>query len=167
MKRSLLLVLLLLTACVPVTVTAVFPTSSPVSEIPLSPTADVEMETAFAQAHATLHEFIQRIATPNASRTFAALKVRFELPDGTSQDIWCDNVTYIDGQFTGNMGDDIPALRLAFDDRITIPAADIVDWMVVENDKLIGGFTIRLAYSRMTPEEQQLFLNDAGYSVDE
>lgn len=167
MKRPLLLILLFLTACAPITTTAVFPTSSPVLVIPFSPTVDFEMEAAFTQAHATLHEFIQHIATPNITRTFAALKVRFKLPDGSAQDIWCDNVTHRDDQFTGNMGDDIPALRLAFDDRITIPAADILDWMIVENGKLIGGFTIRVAYSRMTPEEQQLFLNDAGYSVDE
>jgi hypothetical protein len=37
----------------------------------------------------------------------------------------------------------------------------------VEDGHLIGGYTIRLAYSRMTPEEKEFFLNDAGYSIDE
>jgi len=126
-----------------------------------------QMESAFAEALATLDEFIQLLAEPNPTRTFAALKIRFTLPDGTAQDIWCDDVTYADDQFTGNMGDDIPSLRLAFGDRIALSQNDIVDWMIVQDGKLIGGFTIRVAYSRMTPAEKEFFLNDAGYSIDE
>lgn len=128
---------------------------------------DPEMGSAFAEARASLDEFVQRLDDPNPTRTFAALKVRFTLPDGSTLDIWCDDVAYEDGQFTGNLGDDLPSLKLSFGDRLAISPDDIVDWMIVEDGKLIGGFTIRLAYSRMTPEEKQFFLNDAGYSIDE
>ena len=64
------------------------------------------------------------------------------------------------------MGDDLPLLHLAFDDRLVINEADIIDWMIVENHKLVGGFTIRLAYSRMTPEEQKRFLESLDYSLE-
>ena len=129
--------------------------------------SDPEMESAFAQARASLGEFIMHIAAPNPAREFAALKVRFTLPDGSTQDIWCDDVTHEDGQFTGNMGDDIPALKLSFGDRITIPIETILDWMIVQDGKLLGGFTIRVAFSRMTPAEKEFFLDDAGYSINE
>jgi uncharacterized protein YegJ (DUF2314 family) len=124
------------------------------------------MESAFAEARASLDQFIQLLASPNPTRTFVALKVRFTSPDG-GQDIWVDNVTYEDGRFHGLMGDDLPALRLEFGERVEVPVESILDWMIVEDGKLIGGFTIRLAYSRMTPEEKQFFLDDAGYSIDE
>ena len=65
------------------------------------------------------------------------------------------------------MGDDIPALKLAFGDRIPLSQNDMVDWMIVQDGKLIGGFTIRVAFSRMTPAEKEFFLNEAGYSIDE
>ncbi|RJP53073.1 MAG: DUF2314 domain-containing protein [Anaerolineaceae bacterium] len=165
MKRALFL-LLFLSACAPSAVrptATIFPTAQPIQALP---TPDLEMESAFTEARATLDEFILYISIPK-EREFVALKVRFALPGETTQDIWCDEVTYEVGQFTGNMGDDIPSLKLSFDERVIISKTDIVDWMIVENGKLIGGFTIRVAYSRMTPEEQQLFLNDAGYSVDE
>lgn len=125
------------------------------------------MESAFAEARSSLDQFIQLLANPNPTRTFAALKARFRLPDASTQDIWCDEVVYEDGQFTGNMGDDILALHLSFGERLTISTEDILDWMIVQDGKLTGGFTIRVAYSRMTPEEKELFLNDAGYSMDE
>ena len=162
MKRFLFLFLFFINACIPAK-----PTLSPTSTAAESFITDSQMESAFAQARARLDEFIARIAAPNPSRIFVALKIRFTLPDGSTQDIWCDDVTHVNAQFTGNMGDDIPALKLAFGDRIPLSKNDIVDWMIVEDGKLIGGFTIRLAYSRMTPAEKQFFLNDAGYSLDE
>lgn len=162
MKHYLFLLLFFLAACVPVT-----PTPFPTATVTESSNTDPEMESAFAEARATLDEFIQLLAEPNPTRAFVALKIRFTLPDGTTQDIWCDDVTYADDQFTGNMGDDIPLLRLAFGDRISLSQNDIVDWMIVQDGKLIGGFTIRVAYSRMTPAEKEFFLNDAGYSIEE
>lgn len=162
MKRFLFLVLFVLAACVPAT-----PTPSPTATTTEAASMDPEMESAFAEARASLDQFIQLLAEPNPTRTFAALKIRFTLPDGTTQDIWCDEVTYKEGQFTGNMGDDLPSLRLYFGDRIPLSQNDIVDWMIVQDGKLIGGFTIRVAYSRMTPAEKEFFLNDAGYTIDE
>lgn len=156
MKHAFVL-LIFLAACVN------FP---PSGEEGSGPDSDPEMESAFAEARASLDQFIQLLASPNPTRTFVALKVRFTSPDG-GQDIWVDNVTYEDGRFHGLMGDDLPALRLEFGERVEVPVESILDWMIVEDGKLIGGFTIRLAYSRMTPEEKQFFLDDAGYSIDE
>ncbi|MFZ5902702.1 MAG: DUF2314 domain-containing protein [Chloroflexota bacterium] len=130
------------------------------------PAPDAEFEQAVSRARESLDEFKTLLQSPNPTRTFAALKVRFTSPDG-QQDIWVDNVTYEDGEFHGLMGDDLPALRLAFGERVDVPVEDILDWMIVEDGRLIGGYTIRLAYSRMTPEEKEFFLKDAGYSIDE
>jgi uncharacterized protein YegJ (DUF2314 family) len=166
MKLALIL-LLTLTACA---TRAALPTatSSPTSPpiVSASP-SDPEMAEAISNARATLSDFIAHLASPNPTREFAALKVRFTPPGDPSLDIWCDDVTYESGRFTANIGDDIPSLRLSFGDRIEIATADIIDWMIVQEGKLIGGYTIRLAYSRMTPAEKQLFLEDAGYSIEE
>jgi uncharacterized protein YegJ (DUF2314 family) len=112
-------------------------------------------------------EFIKRIITPHPARTFAAVKVRFFPPDAAPQDIWLDEVTYKDGVFHGLMGDDLPSLKLFFGDPVTAAPEEILDWMIVEDGKLIGGATIRLAYRRMTPEEKQNFLETLDYSLDE
>jgi uncharacterized protein YegJ (DUF2314 family) len=65
------------------------------------------------------------------------------------------------------LGDDIPSLKLSFGEVIVIPTEDIVDWMIVEDGKLIGGYTILLAYERMSPEEKERFLEAIDYSMED
>jgi uncharacterized protein YegJ (DUF2314 family) len=162
MKRTFIFVIgFVLFACSPA------PTPIPMPAPPTQLNADVEMETAFQQARDTLDSFIQKIWTSHPDRTLVALKVRFVLPDGSSQDMWVDGITYRDGSFYGIMGDDIPSLKLSIDDKITIARKDIVDWMIVEDGKLIGGYTIRLAFQRMSPEQKERFLETAHYSIED
>jgi uncharacterized protein YegJ (DUF2314 family) len=128
---------------------------------------DVEMEAAFRQARETLDSFVEKIEVSQPNRTLVAVKVRFALPDGTTQDLWVDRISYRDGSFHGTMGDVIPTLKLSVDDKITINRDDILDWLMVENGKLIGGYTIRLAFQRMTPKEKQRFLETVNYSIED
>ena len=162
-QRFILFICLFVIACSPV------PTglSTQVSATPLN--SDAEMYAAFQQARETLDSFIQKIETPQANRTLVAVKVHFAFPDSSSQDIWVDQITYEgqNGSFHGVMGDDIPTLKLSVDDKITIDRQDIIDWMIVEDGKLIGGYTIRLAYERMTPAQKERFLETVNYSVED
>lgn len=160
MKRVLLFAIyLFLVACSPA------PTQIPAQVLPTQINTDVEMEAAFQQARDTLDSFIEKIGTSHPDRSLVAIKVRFFLPDGSTQDLWVDRISYQAGSFHGTMGDDIPTLKLSIDDKITIARKDIVDWMIVEEGKLIGGYTIRLAFERMTPEEKQRFLETVNYSI--
>jgi len=128
---------------------------------------DSELDAAIAQARGSLDEFVTRIATAHANRTFVAMKVRFTPPGESPQEIWVDEVTYTDGVFRGNMGDDIPPLRLEAGERVTIKEEDVVDWMIVEDGKLVGGYTIRLAVQRMSPEERERFLETLDYTIED
>jgi len=162
MKRVLLLAICLLAfACSPA------PTKSPTPILPTQLNSDVEMEAAFQQARDTLDSFIQKIGKSDPARTLVAVKVRFVLPDSSTQDLWVDGISYQAGSFHGTMGDDLPTLKLSVDDKITIAKKDIVDWMIVENGKLIGGYTIRLAFQRMSPKQQERFLETVHYTVED
>jgi uncharacterized protein YegJ (DUF2314 family) len=47
-----------------------------------------------------------------------------------------------------------------------VPLKKVVDWMIVEKDgTLIGGYTIRLAYEHMSPDEKKEFLRVTGYKL--
>ncbi len=151
MVRKLILTLCLLT----------FACARPASAIstPTLSGTDPELDAAITQARDSLSMFVEKIATAHADRTIVAVKVRFYPPDNLPQDIWVDGVTYTDGIFHGNMGDDIPSLRLKFGQKITIEEKDILDWMIVQDGKLIGGYTIRLAMQRMSPRNGNAFSN--------
>lgn len=159
MVRKLILTLCLLTWCCA-------PTSA-TTAISATTESDTELEFAIGQARDTLHTFIEKIATPYADRTFVALKVRFTPPGESPQDIWVDEVTYTNGVFRGIVGDDIPALKLEAGEKIEVEEEDIVDWMIVEDGKLVGGYTIRLAVQRMSPEERERFLETLDYSIED
>lgn len=128
---------------------------------------DSELDAAIVQARGSLDEFVTKIGTPHANRTFVAVKVRFTPLGESPQDIWVDEVTYTNGVFRGNMGDDIPSLRLEAGEKVTIHEEDIVDWMVVEDGKLVGGYTIRLAVAQMSPEEREQFLETLDYTIED
>jgi uncharacterized protein YegJ (DUF2314 family) len=147
-------------------ISACAPAAAPVPTMTTS-AADAELEAAIGQARDTLDTFIERIGTPHADRTFVAVKVRFFPPDESPQDIWVDGVTYTGGVFRGNMGDDIPSLKLEAGEKIKVDEKDIIDWMIVEEGKLVGGYTIRLAVQRMSPAERERFLETLDYSIED
>ena len=159
MVRKLIFTLCLLAfSCTPA------PTATP---IPTVMGIDRELDGAIQQARDSLDTFIEMIAKPGADRTFVAVKVRFTPPGELPQDIWVDEVTYSDGIFRGKMGDDIPSLKLKMGKKISIDEKDIIDWMIVEDGKLIGGYTIRLAVQRMSPAERERFLKTLDYSIED
>ncbi|MCE9645963.1 MAG: DUF2314 domain-containing protein [Chloroflexi bacterium] len=128
--------------------------------------ADEDFATAVDQAHQTLDVFIRNLQSPQSNQSLFALKVHFDYPDGTSEEIWVDDVYYEAGQFQGVLFD-ASSKNLGFrsGDRVKIPEEDILDWMFLENNVLVGGYTIRLAFERMSPAEQEAFLKDADYQI--
>ena len=164
MKRTMIfLVSVLLFACSENPMPSPTPVALPTTRL----SADAEMQAASEQARDTLDVFLQQIETPRSDRTRIAVKVRVYPPGELPQDIWVDQVTYADGSLRGTMGDDIPLLRLSIGDKIRVAQKDVVDWMIVENGKMIGGYTIRLALQRMSPAEKQRFLEAIDYSIEE
>jgi uncharacterized protein YegJ (DUF2314 family) len=128
---------------------------------------DAELDAAIREARDSLPTFLRTIATPHADRTIVAVKVRFAPPGESSQDIWVDEVVYGDGVFRGSMGDDIPSMKLEVGEKIVIDEKDILDWMVVQDGKLIGGYTVRLAMQRMDAQERERFLESLDYVIED
>ena len=158
MHKLILMSSLLVFACTLIPTTTAIPTATG---------KDPELDVVIQQARDSLDMFVELIATPHADRTFVAVKVRFYPPGESPQDIWVDGVTYTDGVFRGNMGDDIPALKLELGKKITVDQKDVIDWMIVQDGKLIGGYTIRLAVKRMSPDERERFLQTLDYSIED
>lgn len=155
-RKRILALCLLIFACAP------SPTITSTASL-----TDAELDSAIRQARDSLNTFRSKITTPRTDRTLIAVKVRFSPPGELPQDLWVDEVNYSNGSFRGNIGDDIPMLKLEAGERITIDEKNIVDWMIVEDGKLIGGYTIRLAVQRMSPEEREQFLETLDYSIED
>ena len=144
-----------------------FPSCAPAPSTPIPPVTDEEFDAAVANAHSTLETVRRALLSPKPSYTFIGLKIRV-YGDSTFEDIWTEPVDFYDGAFTTQMVEGV-TLDQGYhpNDMVRVPVEDVVDWMIVEeNGNLIGGYTIRLAYLHMTPEEQEEFIRITGYTAD-
>ena len=140
---------------------------APASPTPIPPATDEEFNAAVADAHSTLEMVRRALLSPKPSYTFIGLKIRI-YGGSTFEDIWTEPVDFYDGAFTTQMVEGV-TLDTGYhpNNMVRVPVEDVVDWMIVEEDgNLIGGYTIRLAYQHMTPEEQDEFIRITGYTVD-
>lgn len=131
-----------------------------------SPT-DEEFDAAVAAAHETLTTVRQALLSPKPSYDFIGLKIRVH-GQAEFEDIWTEPIDYYNGAFTTQMVEGV-TLEIGYhpESHVRVPVQDVIDWMILEDDgNLIGGYTIRLAYRHMTPEEQQEFVRITGYTVE-
>jgi uncharacterized protein YegJ (DUF2314 family) len=138
--------------------------SAPTSVPPVS---DQEFEAAVEEAHDTMNIVRQALLAPKASYTFVGLKVRFT-GEGIFEDIWTEPMDYYNGIFTTQMVEGVTIQKGLHPDRLVrVPEKDVLDWMIVEdNGTLIGGYTIRLSYQHMTPDEKEEFIRITGYVIE-
>ena len=109
----------------------------------------------------------QALLAPKETYIFVGLKVRF-IGNETFEDMWTEPVDFYDGAFTIQMIEGVTIQRGVHPESFNrIPVDEVLDWMIVEEDgNLIGGYTIRLAYEHMTPEEREEFLKVTGYKIE-
>jgi uncharacterized protein YegJ (DUF2314 family) len=126
-----------------------------------------ELDEAIEQAHGSIATLFQAMLAPKPSYDFLGLKVRFSTQDGGYDDNWVEPLDYYDGKFTVRMMDSLTFdTNLQTDRTLQVPLKKVVDWMIVEKDgTLIGGYTIRLAYDHMSPDEKKEFLRVTGYKL--
>jgi uncharacterized protein YegJ (DUF2314 family) len=128
---------------------------------------DPEFAEAVRQAQSTLPTFRQAFLAPKSSYTLISLKVRFA-GEGKVEDMWTEPVLILDDVYTVRLVEGVTLEQGIHPDRLLdVKLQDIVDWMILQDDgKVIGGYTLRLEYERMTPEEQKKYRERTGYRFE-
>lgn len=125
---------------------------------------DSAMNAAIERAQETLPQFIAALQSPPSAEAQFSIKVRY--PYGTSgaaEHLWVSGLTYRDGQFDGIMANEplyIGGLDLG--DAVTVDPADISDWMIVDGDKMYGGFTVYVLRAKLSEAERADFDAESG-----
>ena len=132
-----------------------------------TPVTDEELNAAIQEAHTTLNVLREALLAPKDSYKFIGLKIRFRTDGGLIDDHWTEPVTYYEGVFTIRLLEGLTYEPNQHTDHLlNVPLGDVVDWVIVEKDgNLIGGYTIRLDYEHLTPEEKEEFLQNTGYKI--
>ncbi len=130
-------------------------------------TDDVEMNAAIKRAQDTLPLFIRAFQSPTPTQKKFLIKAEF--PYGGANDaeyIWLNNLSYEGNQFEGNVGNEpIYVLNIKLGDRVTVSTSRISDWMIIDDNRLLGGFTIHVLRNRMTDAERKQFDADFGFII--
>jgi uncharacterized protein YegJ (DUF2314 family) len=77
-------------------------------------------------------------------------------------------VTYDGKSFHGlvdNRPMDVKNVHLG--EHVAIAPNQVTDWMFVKDGKLIGGYTTRILYARLSPEERAEFDKQADFRIEE
>lgn len=128
---------------------------------------DPSLRAATAQARKTVDEFIARLEKPAAPESFFSVKVR--LQEGrVVEHLWLGHVRFDGQKFTGTLDNNPDWLaRTKAGSTHEVAPDQISDWMIMENNRLIGGYTIRALRDKVPPVQRVKWDQALGFSIDE
>jgi uncharacterized protein YegJ (DUF2314 family) len=127
---------------------------------------DPEMNSAMEQARASVTTFITSLQNPGQDQTYFSVKT--EIVDGdNSEHIWLYDVSYDGNQFLGKIGNNpLHVKNVSLGDEIVLIPSEISDWMIVEDNKLIGGYTLRVLRNRLSGEERKKLDESLPFTIE-
>ena len=140
------------------------PGEAPVSRIESD---DAEMNEATRRARVSLDEFEQRLAHPPAGQSYISLKGRFE-GNGVTEHIWLNDVTIIPGGYRGKIGNaPVNLPDIVYGQSVDLPRERVSDWLAIEDDTLIAGYTLRVVRARLSPDERARFDENSEFKIED
>jgi uncharacterized protein YegJ (DUF2314 family) len=124
------------------------------------------MGRAVEDAQRTLGFFISALRAKKEGDTILEIKKAFVDGDKVEH-LWIKAVTYDGKNFHGRV-DNRPAEvgNVHAGERVTVAPREVDDWMFLKNGKLIGGYTTRVLYARLSPDDKARFDKNADYKVE-
>lgn len=127
---------------------------------------DAEMNEAIKKSRLTFGDFFSAFKSKTPSQRNFSVKMPFATEYG-AEHIWLTNMEIKDEKLFGivdNLPQSVNTVRLG--DVVEINKEKITDWFYIDNDKLIGGLTIRVLRDRMKPSERKRFDRTLGAEID-
>ena len=128
---------------------------------------DQEMNAAQMEARRTYPEFLTALQNGCNGCANFLIKMRFSYGEANGEHIWIENLQIGDGEVRGtlaNVPENIQNLNYA--DTVEVVKEKISDWKYTQNGKLVGGYTLRVMYNRMTEEEKRQFESAIEAKID-
>lgn len=113
-----------------------------------------DLSAATREARDRLPFFLTRVQHPLATQNTASAKVR--LLDGTREEqMWLSDLSFDGKLLHGRLNDTPVAMtRLHANDTLSVPIADLTDWLIMDSSRLCGGYSLRVV-RRLLPAAQQ------------
>ncbi len=127
---------------------------------------DPEMRAAIQQARATVPQLVSALQA--ARPDDEAFSVKVPIRDGEDvEHFWVSDVVFDGTVFRGKLGNEPELVRgHKLGEDVVVKLSEISDWMYLHNGVLVGGYSIRLLRSRMSPEERARNDQDARFRFE-
>lgn len=131
------------------------------------PNEDERMKWAIEKAGLTLWYFEEHLKSPIAGQEYFSIKVMIE-DAGRVEHIWLTAPDFDEeGNLFGEVGNEpVQVKTVKLGQKIGVMRSLISDWMIVENGRLVGGYTIRAIREGLPETERQTFDESIGLHVD-
>lgn len=127
---------------------------------------DEEMNEAIRKSRLSFDEFLAAFKSKKGSQRNFSVKMPFSTEYG-AEHIWLTNMEIKDGKLLGivdNLPQSVNTVRLG--DVVELDRDKISDWFYIDDEKLVGGLTIRVLRDRMKPSERKRFDRTLGVKLD-
>jgi uncharacterized protein YegJ (DUF2314 family) len=127
---------------------------------------DKQMDRAVENAQRTLGFFMAALKAKKNGDTVFEIKKGF-IDGDKVEHLWIKRVTYDGKNFHGeidNRPNEVSNVHLG--EHVTVAPRDVTDWMFLKDGKLIGGYTTRVLYARLSPEDKVEFDKQAEFKIE-
>ena len=116
---------------------------------------DAEMNAAISQARQTTDKFLRTLASQKPNQTDFSVKRSYPTKDGSGNEhIWISHLSYDGKLLQGTISDEpVNISNLKLNDPVSFPPVELSDWMYLEDEKVVGGYTIRVLRKHMPVDE--------------
>lgn len=129
---------------------------------------DKDMNRAMQKARETYSEFLKALKdSTNAKNKDFSVKLKFAYGDGEAEHMWLNDLDLMGDNLLGVLNNDpVSISRVRSGDTLLINRDSVSDWMYVKSGKLVGGYTIKALYDKMTPKEKEEFRRQVGFEIE-
>jgi len=129
---------------------------------------DEAMNWGIEKAKLTLGYFERSLKNPQPHQQYFSVKIH--IVDGkSSEHIWLTSPSFDDeGNLFGIVGNEpVNVSTVKIDQKIGVDRKMISDWMIIENGRLIGGYTLRVLRDQVPETEREEFDRSLNMYIDE
>jgi uncharacterized protein YegJ (DUF2314 family) len=127
---------------------------------------DPRMNAAMDKARSTINSFITALKSPKPGQSAFSIKMGFT-DGGNTEHMWLTPVSFDGSKFTGTINNEPEKVKsVKMGQKVTVAPEKISDWMYVENQKLVGGYTLRVLREAITPAERADFDKSVPFVIE-
>ena len=126
---------------------------------------DKAMDAAVNHAQRSLGFFIAVLKAKKSGDSDFAVKKGFVDGDKVEH-LWVDRLTWDGKKFRGRINNrplDVKNVRL--NELVIVSPREVSDWMFIKEGKLMGGYTTRVLYKRLSAEDKAQFDKEAQFTI--